>query len=160
MIQLRECTTAAEVNGLYAFVSKRIRDQRREQRRLSAQRSKEDLKQELIQIVLRGPAPLTDPIKPWQGKIRDVQIKVSRFYGIALGDLVGQRRYAKFCLPRQIAMYLCSHVLHRTLPEIGRQFGGRDHTTALHAVRMITVRCDRDLELRDQVAELERIIRG
>lgn len=67
-------------------------------------------------------------------KIRQV---VARHYGATDVDLLSARRTANIVLPRQIAMYLAKRVTLRSLPEIGRRFGGRDHTTVLHAVRKI-----------------------
>lgn len=65
-------------------------------------------------------------------------------------DLIGQRRTANVVLPRQIAMYLCKTLTPRSLPDIGRRFGGRDHTTVLHAVRKVTAL----IQSRPDVAEM------
>lgn len=59
------------------------------------------------------------------------------YFKISKGDMISPRRTAAPVLARQIAMYLCRNLTIRSLPEIGRRFGGRDHTTVLHAVRKI-----------------------
>lgn len=67
----------------------------------------------------------------------DIQQKVAAHYGIKLADLRGQSRARVVARPRQIAMYLCKHLTTKSLPDIGRAFEGRDHTTVLHAVRKV-----------------------
>lgn len=74
-----------------------------------------------------------------------VQVTICARYGLTLADMLCSKRTAKVVEPRQIAMYLCKEY-GRTLPEIGRRFGGRDHTTVLHAWRKITGRVERDPE--------------
>ena len=58
-------------------------------------------------------------------------------YNIRLSDMVGPKRLRSYARPRQVAMYLCKHMTSRSLPEIGRRFGGRDHTTVMHGVKRI-----------------------
>ena len=70
--------------------------------------------------------------------IRKIQDAVCAFYGVKRLDMVSQRRTAKVVRPRHIAVYLAREMTVRTLPEIGRAFGGRDHTTIMHAVAKIT----------------------
>lgn len=76
------------------------------------------------------------------------------FHGVSLADLTSRRRSARVVLPRQIAVYLAKTLTNQSLPEIGRRFGGRDHSTILFAVRKIE-----NLVARDQVvaAQVERI---
>jgi hypothetical protein len=69
--------------------------------------------------------------------INDVKRAVCRHYKVTGVDLVSQRRTADIVMPRQIAMYLCRHLTLKSLPEISRSFGKRDHTTCMHAVRKI-----------------------
>ncbi|RAI01129.1 chromosomal replication initiator protein DnaA [Acuticoccus sediminis] len=90
-------------------------------------------------------------------KIEDIQRVVCQHYGISRGDLVSARRTKVIVRPRQVAMYLCKMLTPRSLPEIGRRFGNRDHTTVLHAVRKID-----DLKERDQklAEDIEIITRG
>ena len=69
--------------------------------------------------------------------IDEIQNKVSNYYNIKLEELVSSRRIRSFARPRQVAMYLSKKLTTRSLPEIGRKFGGRDHTTVIHAVKKI-----------------------
>ncbi len=69
--------------------------------------------------------------------IASIQRFICSRYGISMTDLNGKLRTAKVVTPRQIAMYLCRKVTSRSLPEIGRKFGERDHTTVLHSVQKI-----------------------
>ena len=69
--------------------------------------------------------------------IDEIQKKVSSYYHVKHDDLISSRRIRTFARPRQIAMYLSKKLTTRSLPEIGRKFGGRDHTTVIHAVKKI-----------------------
>jgi hypothetical protein len=80
---------------------------------------------------------------------------VSEHYGVLKIDIVSQRRTVNVMLPRQIAMYLARMLTTRSLPEIGRQMGNRDHTTVLHAVRKIARMRETDAGLN---AEIEQLI--
>lgn len=70
-------------------------------------------------------------------QIRAIMSAAADFYGVRKADLSSKRRTKDVVLPRQVAMYLCRTMTTRSLPEIGRRFGGRDHTTCLHAYRKI-----------------------
>jgi chromosomal replication initiator protein len=70
--------------------------------------------------------------------VEQIQKVVADYYKVKVSDLYGKRRLASFVLPRQIAMYLTKEMTQKSLPDIGEAFGGRDHTTVLHAVRKIT----------------------
>ena len=90
--------------------------------------------------------------------IEEIQRQVSDHYNIRLSDLIGPKRVRVFARPRQVAMYLAKHMTSRSLPEIGRRFGGRDHTTVMHAVKRIEeLRAD-DSELDADITRLTRII--
>ena len=83
---------------------------------------------------------LRDLVRPAELKrvrIEEIQRIVARHYNVSRSDLLSSRRTANVVRPRQIAMYLAKTLTLRSLPEIGRRFGGRDHTTVLHAVRKI-----------------------
>ncbi len=69
--------------------------------------------------------------------VEEIQRKVSEHYNIRLSDLIGPRRLRTIARPRQVAMYLAKQLTSRSLPEIGRRFGNRDHTTVMHGVRRI-----------------------
>ncbi|WP_061023937.1 DnaA/Hda family protein [Bradyrhizobium sp. CCH5-F6] len=100
------------------------------------------------------------PIEPRRVKIEDIQRVVARSYNCSRADLMSSRRTANIVRPRQVAMYLAKTMTLRSLPEIGRRFGGRDHTTVLHAVRKITEMVDRDAMIAAEVHALKVAIEG
>jgi chromosomal replication initiator protein len=81
---------------------------------------------------------------------------VARQYNVSRADLLSSRRTANVVRPRQVAMYLAKTLTLRSLPEIGRRFGGRDHTTVLHAVRKIEGLVGNDAMLADEIEVLKR----
>jgi len=89
-------------------------------------------------------------------KIEDIQRIVARHYNVSRSDLLSSRRTANVVRPRQVAMYLAKTMTLRSLPEIGRRFGGRDHTTVLHAVRKIEHLVGNDATLADEIESLKR----
>jgi chromosomal replication initiator protein len=74
--------------------------------------------------------------------------------------MYSKRRHAHIVLPRQIAMYLAKELTQKSLPEIGEAFGGRDHTTVLHAMRKIAEQRQHDPDLNHQIHVLEQTLRG
>jgi chromosomal replication initiator protein len=99
---------------------------------------------------------LIRPQEPRRVKIEDIQRVVARQYNVSRSDLLSSRRTANVVRPRQVAMYLSKTLTLRSLPEIGRRFGGRDHTTVLHAVRKIEALVGKDPVLADEVELLKR----
>lgn len=89
-------------------------------------------------------------------KIEDIQRVVSSHYQLSKQDLLSARRNRAIVLPRQVAMYLAKSMTPRSLPEIGRRFGNRDHTTVLHAVRKIEKLLASDTSLARDVENLKR----
>ncbi len=87
--------------------------------------------------------------------VEEIQRKVSEHYNIRLSDLIGPKRVRTIARPRQVAMYLAKHMTSRSLPEIGRRFGGRDHTTVMHGVKRI----DELKAADDQIAEDLELLR-
>jgi Bacterial dnaA protein helix-turn-helix len=85
------------------------------------------------------PTPLDAIHVPWLDKmgVERIKTEVAMHFKVTRLDLVSARRTKNIVLPRQIAMYLAKTMTLKSLPEIGRRFGGRDHTTVLHAVRKI-----------------------
>lgn len=77
-------------------------------------------------------------------RIREIQIAVCNRYGLTLQELVAERRFRPLVRTRQVAMYLCSALTGKSLPAIGRSFGGKDHTTVLHAIRKVKTLIDPD----------------
>jgi chromosomal replication initiator protein len=99
---------------------------------------------------------LIRPQEPKRIKIEDIQRVVARQYNVSRSDLLSSRRTANVVRPRQVAMYLAKTLTLRSLPEIGRRFGGRDHTTVLHAVRKIEALVTKDTALSEEVESLKR----
>ncbi|MCL6705754.1 chromosomal replication initiator protein DnaA [Pseudomonas sp. R2.Fl] len=91
-------------------------------------------------------------------RIEDIQRIVARHYNVSRQELVSNRRTRVIVKPRQIAMYLSKALTPRSFPEIGRRFGGRDHTTVLHAVRKIEELIGSDTKLSHEVELLKRLI--
>ena len=90
--------------------------------------------------------------------VEEIQRKVSEHYNIRLSDMIGPKRLRTFARPRQIAMYLCKKLTTRSLPEIGRRFGGRDHTTVMHGVRRIEELMAQDAQIADDLELLRRAL--
>jgi chromosomal replication initiator protein len=99
---------------------------------------------------------LIRPAEPKRVRIEDIQRIVARQYNVSRADLLSSRRTANVVRPRQVAMYLAKVLTLRSLPEIGRRFGGRDHTTVLHAVRKIEALSGNDTALADEIESLKR----
>jgi len=91
-------------------------------------------------------------------RIEDIQRIVARQFNVSKNDLLSNRRTRVIVRPRQIAMYLAKVMTPRSLPEIGRRFGGRDHTTVLHAVRKIEHLTSEDQKLAHEIELLKRLI--
>ena len=96
--------------------------------------------------------------EPRRIRIEDIQRVVSKHYNVSRSDLLSSRRTRTIVRPRQIAMYLSKMLTPRSLPEIGRRFGGRDHTTVLHAVRKIEELASSDNALQQEIEMLKRNI--
>ena len=96
--------------------------------------------------------------EPKRVKIEDIQKLVATRYNVSRADILSERRTAVVVKPRQIAMYLSKALTPRSLPEIGRRFGGRDHTTVLHAVRKIEKAIGDDRTLLEEVDLLKRML--
>jgi chromosomal replication initiator protein len=109
-----------------------------------------------LEMAEREVRDLIRPQEPKRIKIEDIQRVVARQYNVSRADLLSSRRTANVVRPRQVAMYLAKTLTLRSLPEIGRRFGGRDHTTVLHAVRKIEALVTRDTALSEEVESLKR----
>jgi chromosomal replication initiator protein len=94
--------------------------------------------------------------EPRRVKIEDIQKLVATRYNVSRADILSERRTAAVVKPRQIAMYLAKALTPRSLPEIGRRFGGRDHTTVIHAVKTIEALRMKDAEIDADVRLLMR----
>ena len=87
-----------------------------------------------------------------------IQNVVSNFFNIALSEMLSQRRSRPLARPRQIAMYLAKKMTSRSLPEIGRRFANRDHTTVIHAVKTITRLSEQDDEMKKNINQIKSLL--
>ncbi|MCB5364750.1 chromosomal replication initiator protein DnaA [Pusillimonas sp. CC-YST705] len=92
--------------------------------------------------------------------VENIQKTVADFYKIKVADMYSKRRPANIAMPRQVAMYLAKELTQKSLPEIGDLFGGRDHTTVLHAVRKISDARTKQTELNHALHVLEQTLKG
>ena len=109
-----------------------------------------------LELAEREMRDLIRPQEPKRVKIEDIQRVVARQYNVSRADLLSSRRTANVVRPRQVAMYLAKTLTLRSLPEIGRRFGGGDHTTELHAVRKIEGLVGNDTALAEEIEVLKR----
>jgi chromosomal replication initiator protein len=109
-----------------------------------------------LEMAEREMRDLIRPTEPKRVRIEDIQRIVARQYNVSRADLLSSRRTANVVRPRQVAMYLAKVLTLRSLPEIGRRFGGRDHTTVLHAVRKIETLAGNDTTLAEEIESLKR----
>jgi chromosomal replication initiator protein len=111
-----------------------------------------DMTQEVLQDLLRA--------NDRRLSIDDIQRKVAEYYNLRMSDMLSARRSRVVARPRQIAMYLSKQLTPRSLPEIGRRFGGRDHTTVMHAVKKIEELRAIDASLSEDIDLLRRMLEG
>lgn len=111
-----------------------------------------DLAQECLADILR--------VSDRKITVEEIQRKVAEHYNVRLSDLIGPKRVRTLARPRQIAMYLSKQLTSRSLPEIGRRFGGRDHTTIMHGIRKIEELKEGDRQLAEDLELLRRLMQG
>lgn len=109
-----------------------------------------DLAQECLTDILRA--------SDRRVTIEEIQRKVAEHYNVRLSDMIGPKRLRTIARPRQVAMYLAKHLTTRSLPEIGRRFGGRDHTTIMHGIRKIDELMGADQQLAEDIGLLRRLL--
>ena len=90
--------------------------------------------------------------------IEKIQNVTSNFFSINLQEMLSQRRSRPLARPRQIAMYLAKKLTTRSLPEIGRRFANRDHTTVIHAVKTITRLSEQDDEMKKNISQIKILL--
>lgn len=90
--------------------------------------------------------------------VEDIQKKTAEHFNIKIADLISARRQRSLARPRQIAMYLAKNFTSKSLAEIGKKFGGKDHTTVMHAIKNIESLCEKDFEVAEDVKILSRKI--
>ncbi len=108
--------------------------------------------QELLQDLLRA--------NDRRVTIEEIQKRVAAHFNIRVADMHSARRARAVARPRQVAMYLAKQLTSRSLPEIGRKFGGRDHTTVMHAVKKVEQLCETDSSFADDVELMRRMLEG
>ena len=111
---------------------------------------------ELAQEVLKDVFPQGEAAEV---SIRRIQETVSERFSISLNELTGEKRSQNIVYPRQVAMYLSRELTDSSLPKIGREFGGRDHTTVIHATSKIARLMKEDRSVWDLVQDLTRMIK-
>jgi chromosomal replication initiator protein len=111
---------------------------------------------EMVQEVLKDILDETERIVTIEG----IQKKVSEFYKIKLTDLKSKKRNQSIVLPRQVAMYLSRKLTEKSLPEIGKQFGGKDHTTVIHACKNVKKRIETDPDFLNTVNRLSDMVQS
>jgi chromosomal replication initiator protein len=111
-----------------------------------------------MELAEREVRDLIRPQDPRRTNIEEIQRIVARHYNVSRSDLLSSRRTANVVRPRQVAMYLAKTLTLRSLPEIGRRFGGLEHTTVLHAVRKIEQLASKDTSLADEIEALKRLL--
>ena len=111
-----------------------------------------DMTREVLQDLLRA--------NDRKVTIDDIQRQVAEYYNLRLAELLSPRRARNIARPRQVAMYLSKQMTQRSLPEIGRKFGGRDHTTVMHAVKKVDDLRLSDSGLDDDIHRLSRLLEG
>lgn len=105
---------------------------------------------------------LSDVLRSYERRITidEIQRKVAEHYNLRLTDMHSARRSRNVARPRQVAMYLCKKLTTRSLPEIGRKFGGRDHTTVMHAVKKVEELMAEDGLFSEEVNGVRRVLKG
>ena len=168
ILQKRANEACIETKGLdisdtvLAFLSERLTESGRElegavhRLRASYQLTDEPVTLETAEQIVRD---LMRGAEPRRVRIDDILRTVSKHYGVNRGDLLSGRRNRSIVRPRQIGMYLAKLLTSRSLPEIGRRFGNRDHTTVLHAIRKIEQLMNDDTQLREEIELLKRLLR-
>ncbi len=90
--------------------------------------------------------------------ILQIQEEVAKYYHIQLKDLKGKKRVKSIVVPRQIAMYLARELTDNSLPKIGAEFGGKDHTTVIHAHEKIQQLMDSSVSMQNEVSEIKNFL--
>ncbi|BAQ16145.1 chromosomal replication initiator protein DnaA [Methyloceanibacter caenitepidi] len=168
ILEKRALEACAETNGLevsdtvLAFLAERLTESGRElegavhRLRASYQLTDEPVTiavaEQIVRDLMRG-------AEPRRVRIDDILRTVSKHYGVNRSDLLSGRRNRSIVRPRQIGMYLAKLLTSRSLPEIGRRFGNRDHTTVLHAIRKVEQLMSDDTQLREEIELLKRLLR-
>jgi len=162
LIRKAEAESAVMPEEVAFFVAKNVRSNVRELegalRKILAY-SRFNLKEISIQLAREALRDLLS-IQNRQISVENIQKTVADYYKIKVADMYSKKRPASIARPRQIAMYLAKELTQKSLPEIGELFGGRDHTTVLHAVRKMSAERQLMTELNQQLHVLEQTLKG
>jgi chromosomal replication initiator protein len=110
-----------------------------------------DLAREVLKDLIRSD-------KTKRISIQEVQQQVSSFYGISMSQLLSPKRLKNFSFPRQVSMYICRNCTDFSLPEIGNAYGGRDHTTVLHACRKMKLEIEKNTKLKEEINSISHAL--
>ena len=162
LIRKAEAEGASMPEEVAFFVAKNVRSNVRELegalRKILAY-SRFNLKEISIQLAREALRDLLS-IQNRQISVENIQKTVADYYKIKVADMYSKKRPASIARPRQIAMYLAKELTQKSLPEIGDLFGGRDHTTVLHAVRKISADRAKNPECNHELHVLEQTLKG
>ena len=162
LIRKAEAEGAVMPEEVAFFVAKNVRSNVRELegalRKILAY-SRFNVKEISIQLAREALRDLLS-IQNRQISVENIQKTVADYYKIKVADMYSKKRPASIARPRQIAMYLAKELTQKSLPEIGELFGGRDHTTVLHAVRKMAAERQQMTELNQQLHVLEQTLKG
>ena len=162
LIRKAEIEHASMPEEVAFFVAKNVRSNVRELegalRKILAY-SRFNQKEITIQLAREALRDLLS-IQNRQISVENIQKTVADYYKIKVADMYSKKRPASIARPRQIAMYLTKELTQKSLPEIGELFGGRDHTTVLHAVRKMSAERQLMTELNQQLHVLEQTLKG
>ena len=92
--------------------------------------------------------------------VKLIQQRTAEYFNISMADIIGKKRTKSFAFPRQIAMYLCRQLTEESLPQIGEQFGGKDHTTILHGCKKIQRDMEHDYNVKKAVENIQRMFKS
>ena len=109
-----------------------------------------DLAKEVLKNVIQQ--------KPVSISLEDIQRNVATFYNVKVIDLKSKKKLKILSHPRQVAMYLCRKYTQKSFPEIGKTFGGKDHSTVMHAVRKISQMAQEDPVFKKDLDSIEKIV--
>ncbi len=162
LIRKAEAESTVMPEEVAFFVAKNVRSNVRELegalRKILAY-SRFNMKEISIQLAREALRDLLS-IQNRQISVENIQKTVADYYKIKVADMYSKKRPASIARPRQIAMYLAKELTQKSLPEIGELFGGRDHTTVLHAVRKMAAERQQMTELNQQLHVLEQTLKG
>lgn len=161
-VEKREDNNFAVPDAVLDFLANRLTEGGRELEgaiirvRAAYRLTNEPITVERAEFIVRD---LMSSAEPRRIKIDDILKMITKHFGVNRSDLLSSRRNRSIVRPRQIGMYLAKNLTSRSLPEIGRRFGNRDHTTVLHAIRKVEELMADDLSLKEEIDLLKRLLR-